>query len=131
MNPRDVRKIIFVSRAKRSTRKSDNGRGIHLTIRQRARAALTALDALLPADPHSNEKLAEVMHQFVAMRDALIAAQRAGEPCRDELSQMNAIISSIVAMEFPSDGLQWKRVCETGAALHTMIDGLPSGPARA
>jgi hypothetical protein len=71
------------------------------------------LDALSAADPEVNSKLADVVRRFVAMRDELIAAQRAGAACGEELSRVNAILSSIFGMEFPSEGLQWQRVCDT------------------
>ena len=83
--------------------------------------ALAALDALTPGDPNPSEKLAELMRLLVAMRDDLIAAQRAGADCGESLRRMNAIVSSIYGMEFPSEGLQWQRVCDTRDALRAWL----------
>jgi hypothetical protein len=87
-------------------------------------AALATLDALSAADPEVNSKLADVMRRFVAMRDDLITARRAGAGCGEELARMNGILSSIFGMEFPSEGLQWQRVCETREALRGLLQEL-------
>ncbi|MEJ2376831.1 MAG: hypothetical protein P8Y71_15925 [Pseudolabrys sp.] len=71
------------------------------------------------------KQFAAAMEHLVAMRDALIRAQRQGEPCDDDLRGTNAILSSIFGIEFPSGGLQWKRVTETHDALLRLLDGHP------
>jgi hypothetical protein len=91
------------------------------TIIANGSAALASLDLLSPADPETNRKMGEVMRRLVAMRDELIAAQRAGLPCRSQLQRINSIFSSIFGMEFPSEGLQWQRVCDTREALRSLI----------
>jgi hypothetical protein len=91
------------------------------TIKVNGTAALVFLDSLATADSETNRKMSEVMRRLVAMRDELIAAQRLGVPCRTQLQRMNSIFSSIFGMEFPSEGLQWQRVCDTREALRTLI----------
>jgi hypothetical protein len=34
---------------------------------------------------------------------------------------MNAMLSPILGMEFPSEGLQWQRVCDTREALSNLV----------
>jgi hypothetical protein len=91
------------------------------TIKVNGTAALVFLDSLATADSETNRKMSEVMRRLVAMRDELIAAQRLGVPCRPQLQRMNSIFSSIFGMEFPSEGQQWQRVCDTREALRSLI----------
>ncbi len=84
-------------------------------------AALAQLQTLSPSDSETDRKMAEVMRCFVALRDNLILAKRAGIVCQEELHDMNAILSSIFGMEFPSEGLQWQRVCDTREALCALL----------
>ncbi|HEY7302366.1 MAG TPA: hypothetical protein VH684_31100 [Xanthobacteraceae bacterium] len=74
------------------------------------------------ADPQTNKKMGEIARRLVTMRNDLIAARRLGSPCEAELQQINAIISSIFGVEFPSEGLQWQRVCDTREALRRLLD---------
>lgn len=83
--------------------------------------ALAQLQALSPSDSETNSKMGEVMRCFVALRDNLILAKRAGIACEKELQEMNAIMSSIFGMEFPSEGLQWQRVCDTRDAFCELL----------
>ena len=47
----------------------------------------------------------------VAVRDALIAAQRTGEGGHDDARQrVNALLSLIVSAEFPLVDVRWKRI---------------------
>jgi hypothetical protein len=94
---------------------------VRVTIKANGTAALNALDSLSRADPETNRKISEVTRRLVAMRNELIAAQRLGVPCRKELDRVNSIFSSIFGMEFPSEGLQWQRICDTRDALRTAI----------
>jgi hypothetical protein len=100
---------------------------IRATIKANGTAALDALDSMSPADPETNRKMGEVMRRLVAIRNELIAAQRLGAPCRKELNCVNSIFSSIFGMEFPSEGLQWQRVCDTRAALRSLIREVEHG----
>ncbi len=93
-------------------------------INRRAGAALHILDNLPHEDsPETRRRLAEAIDDLVRLRDELIAAQRAGAPCRDPLRAANAVLSSIFGTEFPVHGLQWKRVCETRDAIRRWLDG--------
>lgn len=84
-------------------------------------AALAQLQSLAPSDSETDKKMGEIMRCLVALRDNLILAKRAGIVCAEELQKMNAIISSIFGMEFPSEGLQWQRVCDTREALCELL----------
>lgn len=97
---------------------------VYSNARSHALNALGILGDLSSGDCEANPKLSDAMHQLIAMRDELIDARRAGEPCVDALRDSNAIISSIFGVEFPSAGLQWQRVCDTRQALQTLIDSL-------
>ncbi|HUN96702.1 MAG TPA: hypothetical protein VMU69_10745 [Bradyrhizobium sp.] len=99
-------------------------------------AVLANLDSLSQAESGTNRKMGEVMGRLVAMRDDLIAARRLGVPCAEQLQRMNSIFSSIFGMEFPSEALQWQRVCDTREALRSLIreaelEQLKSPPAHA
>ncbi len=93
-------------------------------IRRRAGAALHILESLPHEDNReTRRRLAEAIDDLVRLRDELIAAQRAGEPCEDQLRAANAVLSSIFGTEFPVHGLQWKRVCETRGAIRRWLHG--------
>lgn len=93
-------------------------------VRDHGEAASALLDQLSPSDPEGNRKLSEITRHFGLMRDDLILAQRAGEDCREPLARINAIISAMFGLEFPSSGLQWQRVCETRDGLRLLLDDL-------
>jgi hypothetical protein len=94
--------------------------GARSSIAKHGNAAMAELDSMLPGGPQTSAKMVEVMHHFIAMRDDLIAAQRAGAPCGEELQRINGVLSSIFGVEFPSEGLQWQRVCDTREALRRL-----------
>lgn len=97
---------------------------VYSSARNHALTAFRVLGELSSGDCEANPKLSDAMHQLIAMRNELIDARRAGEPCVDALRASNAIISSIFGVEFPSAGLQWQRVCDTRQALQNLIDSL-------
>ena len=65
--------------------------------------------------------LVEAVGQLVCLRDQLIAAQRASVPCGAQLSHTNAILSTLVGIEFPASGVQLTRVCGARDALKDML----------
>jgi hypothetical protein len=92
-------------------------------IRRHAGAALHILDNLPEEDsPETRKRLAETIEHLVRLRDELVAARRAGEPCDPPLRAANAVLSSIFGTEFPVHGLQWKRVCETRDAIRRWLN---------
>jgi hypothetical protein len=115
---------------------------IPLQVRDHGKSAYTLLDQLSASDPNAGTKLAEIMRHFIAMRDSLIAASRRGDGETealvgprlarkggtqvDQLERMNAILSLIFGMEFPSAGLPWSRICDTRDALRHLLDEAPS-----
>lgn len=77
------------------------------------RDAVGRLDHLLRNHPaETAEELTEAVHCTVALRDGMIERRRQGRsPERDKrLHQVNAVISAIVAGEFPLMGVRWKRI---------------------
>jgi hypothetical protein len=94
-------------------------------IRKHGEAALKAIDQLPDDDSAKTRKiLAEVLQQFVQMRDGLIAARRCGEAVTHWLTQVNALISSIFGTEFPINGFNKSRVDETRTALEHFLSKL-------
>lgn len=79
-----------------------------------AQDAVAKLSNLLrnhPAEPA--EELTEAVRCVVALRDRMIEMRRRGTmtPGQDQrLRQVNAVISAIVAGEFPLMGIRWKRI---------------------
>jgi hypothetical protein len=101
--------------------------GVCSSIAKHGNAAVAELDSMSPGGLQTGGKMVEVMRHFIAMRDDLITAQRAGAPCGEELQRINAILSSIFGVEFPSEGLQWQRVCDTREALRRMASEAEQG----
>jgi hypothetical protein len=115
-------------------------------VREHGETAYTLLDQLSASDPSAGTRLAEIMRLFIVMRDSLIAASRGGDGKTEammvprleregaaqveQLERMNAILSSIFGMEFPSAGLPWSRICETREALRHLLDEAPSKSCR-
>ena len=77
----------------------------------------------LDSTPRTEECVGNVISRLVHLRDQLIAAQRAGTACSDELRRTNAIISSLFGVEFRIDGWQSARVVEARDALKDMLRG--------
>lgn len=90
-------------------------------VHSQGQAIVAALDYVLDDKANASEKLGAAIEMLVALRDGLIERKRTGEPCGNWLSQSNALISSILGTEFPVNGLQWNRVCETRDALKRML----------
>ena len=85
------------------------------------RAIVEALQHVLDDKDNANRALGEAIEMLVALRDGLIERKRAGELCGEWLVQANALISTIIGTEFPINGFQWNRVCETRDALKRML----------
>lgn len=90
-------------------------------VHTQGQAIVAALDHVLDDKESANEKLGGAIEMLVALRDGLIERQRAGDRCGEWLVRCNALISSVLGTEFPVDGLQWNRVCETRDALKRML----------
>lgn len=97
---------------------------IRALIRDHGETACGLLDQLSPTDPEANRKLSEIGRHVVLLRDELILAQRAGDDCREPLSRINAVISAMFGLEFPSSGLQWARVGETKDGLRGLLENI-------
>jgi hypothetical protein len=103
---------------------------IRALVRDHGEAACALLDQITPTDPDVNRKLSEVARHVVLLRDELILAQRAGDDCREPLGRVNASISAMFGLEFPSSGLQWARVSETRDGLRRLLDDVRAPPTR-
>jgi hypothetical protein len=91
-------------------------------VQESGGAILILLERLCLDDtPRTEECVVKVVGRLVHLRDQLIAAQRAGMACSDELRRTNAIISSLFGVEFRIDGWQWARVVEARDALKAML----------
>ena len=75
------------------------------------RRGLEALDEVL-ASPETPEKdlLAEATRCLAGYRDALIEGKRRGENRDQRLGEANALLSELVAGEFPLVGVRRKRI---------------------
>lgn len=103
---------------------------IRTLVREHGEAACALLDQVSPTDPDVNRKVSEVTRHVILLRDELILAQRAGGDCRELLGRINASISAMFGLEFPSSGLQWARVSETRDGLRRLLDDLRTPRAR-
>jgi len=84
------------------------------SIFQNCEHAIAKLDYLLRNHPAEiAEELSDAVRCVVALRDSMIEHrhQAGATPERDaQLQKVNAVISAIVAGEFPMMGIRWKRI---------------------
>jgi hypothetical protein len=95
---------------------------VNSVIQEEGGTALAVLERL--CDRNSTQmdgSLREAVSQLVRLRDQLIDARRAGAPCDAQLCRTNAILSTLVELEFPTGDAQWTRVCEARDALKSML----------
>ncbi|MBO0798281.1 MAG: hypothetical protein J2P31_05615 [Blastocatellia bacterium] len=91
-------------------------------IQERGGTALAALERLSDRNSAQTDgSLREAIGQLVRLRDQLIAARRASVSCSAQLCRANAILSTLVGIEFPAGVAQWTRVCEACDALKDML----------
>ncbi|MFZ3237151.1 MAG: hypothetical protein WA184_17500 [Stellaceae bacterium] len=78
------------------------------------REAVAKLDYLLRNHPaETADELTDAVRCSVALRDRMIERRRQGDhnPAHEQrLRQVNAVISAIVAGEFPLMGIRWQRI---------------------
>lgn len=83
-------------------------------IRHCCQEAVAKLDYLLRNHPaEMAEELSDAVRCVVALRDSMIEHRdRAGRSSEQDsqLQKVNAVISAIVAGEFPLIGVRWKRI---------------------
>jgi hypothetical protein len=73
--------------------------------------AMAALDRALEDRPdHVHDDLSEAVRCVVAARDALIERKRAGAESGGRLACVNAVLSQLVAAEYPLDGIRRQRI---------------------
>jgi hypothetical protein len=83
-------------------------------VRQCCREAVGTLDHLLRNHPAEiAEELSDAVRCVITLRDSMIdhRDQYGRTPEKDaQLQRVNAVISAIVAGEFPLMGIRWKRI---------------------
>ena len=74
-------------------------------------AALAAMDRALCDRPDvTYEDLVEAVRWLVRLRDQLIDDRRRGATLADRLDRLNAVLSMVVAAEYPLDGERRERI---------------------
>jgi hypothetical protein len=86
--------------------------------------ALRGLDAVLAAKhPPERDLIADATRCIARLRDELIERRRAGAPGPDGLLvQANALVSELVAAEFPLVGVRKKRIETARDACRRLLD---------
>jgi hypothetical protein len=83
--------------------------------------ALAALDRAL-GEQSTYGDLAEASRRLVALRNMLIALRRRGEPDPDRrLDRLNAIVSLVVAAEYPLEGVRGERIATARDELAALV----------
>ena len=73
--------------------------------------ALAAMDRALCDQPDVvYEDLVEAVRQLIGLRDKLIDQRRRGAMIGDRLERLNAVLSLVVAAEYPLEGKRRERV---------------------
>ncbi len=90
-----------------------------------AEAALASLERLLAERPEEfAEEIPEAVRRLVSLRDRLISTRRTGTASAQQLewlTRVNAILSCVVAAEFPIRGLHRERVDTARQALRQLL----------
>lgn len=74
-------------------------------------AALAAMDRALCDQPDVvYEDLVEAVRRLIGLRDQLIEERRRGALAGDQLDRLNAVLSLVVAAEYPLEGERRERV---------------------
>jgi len=80
-------------------------------MQDRIDAAIAALDRALDDRPdHVYGDLAEAVRCVAALRDDLIEQRRTGHETGQRLGRVNAILSHVVASEYPLEGVRRQRI---------------------
>ncbi len=92
------------------------------------RAGLDALDEVLASkSPPKKDLLAEATRCMSRFRDALIELKRDGDAeAPSRLSQANALLSELVAAEFPLVGVRRERIKNARDAYERLLNELPA-----
>ena len=90
--------------------------------KRQGKAALAALDRAIAAKPEKDgPAFTEMTEHLCAMRDAMIARFRKEGDGRDELEQVNAVISTALAGHFPIGKVPWPEVEHARDTLKALI----------
>lgn len=74
-------------------------------------AAVAALDRALDDRPdHIHDDLSAAVRCVAALRDELIERKHAAAEAPDRLARVNALLSQLVAAEYPLDGVRRQRI---------------------
>ena len=97
-----------------------------LPVQQKVESIFERLEHLPRHDsPETRLALVEIIRDIVIARDRLIGIKRRGETCEDYLKKINAVLSAMFGIEYPINGLQWKRLTAARAALKNLRLGQP------
>lgn len=97
---------------------------VYRHVRDGIAQALAVLDDIVPGDAQAKTKFADATAKIVKLRDDLIVARRRGDDEDAWLERTNGIISALFGLEFPSGGLQWKRLENGRDALRALRDDM-------
>lgn len=90
--------------------------------------ATAALDrAIEDREDHIQQDLADAVRRIVAVRDRLIAERRRGIDPGDRLARLNAVLSHVVAGEYPLAGIRRQRIEEARDELAAIADSIERG----
>ena len=94
------------------------------------RAAVSALDRLLEKHPENLEgALVEATRCLVALRGRLTSMSREAphdRTWRDQLAQVNAVLSVLMAGHYPIEGVRWDCIKQARDALVAFSTGEPA-----
>lgn len=85
--------------------------------------AVAALDKVMGEHPDkTNDELSQASQCLSHLRDHLIEEKRAGRRVDGRLNKVNAIISAVIASEYPLVGVRWDRIKMARGALVELLE---------
>jgi hypothetical protein len=91
--------------------------------------ALSAIDTVLRERPQSLQPaVLELTRAVVALRDTLIEARRTGDAtAKRELPHVNALLSLVVSIQYPMQGLHWDKLKQARDAFEKLATEAGAG----
>ena len=95
----------------------------HHSVARECRDGVAALDHVLEHRPdHVHDTIADATRCLARLRDRLIEAARERHPDAPLLAHANALLSLLVASEFPLVGVRWTRLKMARDELQALLD---------
>jgi hypothetical protein len=95
----------------------------HHRVACECRDGIAALDHVLEHRPDTvHDRIAEATRCLARLRDRLIEAKHDGHPDAHLLERANALLSLLIASEFPLVGLRWDRVKKARDEFADVVD---------